>query len=293
MQQPIIIRYGELALKSNYVRRQFIRRLVHNIEAAFLVEKKSCMIDAEWGRLFLFSDDLDSAKLILKRIMGITSFSPATQSSSDPEDIVKTSVEIAQAVLDENTSFAVRAQRTGNHDYSSQDMAKRLGSALVEKFGSSVDLSSPDVEIGLEIRNNSAYHFFERVIGVGGLPLGTQGTVLCEIYCPSDLLAAWFLARRGCMPILQLKNSDCLAKAISFANHWFLNQDLIVDSDDSLGSLSSKCTPQALVVGLRLSKKDALRIIQSKKQQSSLPLLTPLVGLSDDEIHCRLETIGV
>ncbi len=293
MQQPIIIRYGELALKSNYVRRQFIRRLVHNIETAFLVEKKSCMIDAEWGRLFLFSDDLDSAKEILKRIMGITSFSPATQSSSDPEDIIKTSVKIAQGVLDETTSFAVRAQRTGNHDYSSQDIAKRLGSALVEKFGSPVNLSTPCVEIGLEIRNNSAYHFFEKILGVGGLPLGTQGTVLCEIYCASDLLAAWFLARRGCMPILQLKNSDCMSKAVRFANRWFLNQDLIVDSDDSLDSISSKFKPQALVVGLRLSKKDALKTIQSKKQQSSLPLLTPLVGLSDDEIHCRLETIGV
>lgn len=293
MQQPIIIRYGELALKSNYVRRQFIRRLVHNIEAAFIFEKKSCMIEAEWGRLFLFSDDLDSAKLILKRIMGITSFSPATYSSSDADDIIKTSVDIAQEVLDEKTSFAVRAQRTGNHDYTSQDMARRLGSALVEKFHSPVDLTNPDVEIGLDIRNNSAYHFFEKISGVGGLPLGTQGTVLCEICCASDLLAAWFLARRGCMPILQLKNSDCKSEAIRFANHWFLNRNLIVDDDVSLSSLGSKFKPQALVVGMRLINKDALEAIQLKKQQSSLPLLTPLVGLSDEEINSRLKAIGV
>lgn len=293
MQQPIIIRYGELALKSNYVRRQFIRRLVHNIEAAFILRKKSCMIDSQWGRLFLFADDFDAAKGILKNIMGITSFSPTFQSSSEPKQIIETSLHITQKILNKNTSFAVRASRSGNHEYTSQDMARKLGAALVEKYHASVDLTNPDVEIGLDIRNDTAYHFFEKFAGVGGLPLGTQGTVLCKISNSYDLLAAWFLARRGCMPILQLKNEQVLEQTRCFVNRWFLNPDLVIHADSSLDDISSKYTPQALVVGLRLFQKDALEKIQSIKQNSSLPILTPLIGLTDDEIKTNLEEIGV
>jgi len=293
MQQPIIIRYGELALKSNYVRRQFIRRLVHNIEAAFIIRKKSCMIDSQWGRLYLYADDFESAKAILKNIMGITSFSPTFQSSSDPEQIMETSLHITEGILNNTTSFAVRATRSGNHEYSSQDIAQKLGAALVEKYNAPVNLTSPDVEIGIEIRNNSAHHFFEKIAGVGGLPLGTQGIVLCEISDSCDLLAAWFLARRGCMPILQLKNKQVFEQTKLFVNRWFLNPDLVIDADLSLDELNSKYMPQALVVGMRLFKKDALEKIQSIKQDSSLPLLTPLIGLTEEEISKNLEAIGV
>src|SRR5664280_912497 len=102
----------------------------------------------------------------------------------------------------EGESFAIRARRSGNHPFSSADIGKTCGDAVwnsLEKKGKHprVSLSSPDKEIYVEMRQNLAYIYLETSKGVGGLPLGTQGSMVVLISVGLDSpVAGWFMMKR-------------------------------------------------------------------------------------------------
>jgi thiamine biosynthesis protein ThiI len=82
--------------------------------------------------------------------------------------------------------LCIRARRTGNHDFSSQDVGLKCGDAVWERLLSAgktpvVDLTTPDKEIFVEVRQKEAYVFTENSRGVGGLPLGTQGKMVALV----------------------------------------------------------------------------------------------------------------
>ncbi len=64
------------------------------------------------------------------------------------------------AYLHPEQRFAVRAQRHGSHDFTSMDVAREVGSAVVERVQAHtgqrirVDLETPDVEIMVELSND-------------------------------------------------------------------------------------------------------------------------------------------
>ena len=60
----------------------------------------------------------------------------------------------------------------------------------------------------IEIRNENAYFFTEKINGTGGLPSGTQGKILAIIDVPKSILAAWSLMRRGCSIIFLRTNNQ-------------------------------------------------------------------------------------
>ena len=78
----IIARYGELALKSDRVRKRFENRLVNNIKASIDAEVK-----VRQARIYISPNDFDDALDKLERIFGIVSYSPAVTTKSTFEDI--------------------------------------------------------------------------------------------------------------------------------------------------------------------------------------------------------------
>jgi thiamine biosynthesis protein ThiI len=79
--------------------------------------------------------------------------------------------------------FAIRARKSGKHPFSSVDIGKACGDAVwnsMEKGGKKprINLKSPDKEIFVEMRQNLAYSYLKTYKGVGGLPLGTQGSMV-------------------------------------------------------------------------------------------------------------------
>ena len=168
----ILVRYGELALKSRPVRLRFERTLMRNIEDLFIHENEECLVERQWGRILLFAKDDKKAGSILGRVFGITSFSPANECGSDAEEISKVVAERSLHVLKPGQSFAIRARRTGSHPYSSQTLAAQVGSAVMkanEGRKIRVDLTNPDTEFFVEVRQKKAYNFLEKFQGPGGL----------------------------------------------------------------------------------------------------------------------------
>jgi len=114
---------------------------------------------------------------------------------------------LAKNLVLEGESFAIRARRSGNHPFSSVDIGRTCGDAVwnsLEKEGKHprVSLSSADKEVFVEMRQNLAYIYLKTFKGVGGLPLGTQGSMVVLMSGGLDSpVAAWLMMKRGVMII--------------------------------------------------------------------------------------------
>lgn len=189
----IIVRYGEIGLKSRATRAAFERRLMRNIKAAI----GDGRVRRGYGRIYVDSSSREDAEKIA-RVFGVVSTSVAVKLKADLGEILEKGVAYAKQRIAPGDSFAVRARRVGKHDYTSVELARQLGAGIRRATGARVDLTKPEVEIHVEVRNKDAYIYDEVIQGVGGLPLGTQGRALALISGGIDSpVAAWMIMRRG------------------------------------------------------------------------------------------------
>lgn len=192
-----MVRYGEIALKSEPTRRRFEMALVNAIRSA--LKNLSYGMRRERGRLFIDTNSRVALRR-LTRVPGIVSVSPSMRIPARMDDVRSTALKIAKSVLRAGDSFAVRTTRIGEHEFSSSDVNRDVGSAILKAIPEvKVNLSAPDKEIFIEIRGGDSYVFTEVLGGVGGLPLGTQGRVLV-LFSGSleSALAAFLMMKRGC-----------------------------------------------------------------------------------------------
>lgn len=300
-QSQILIRYGEIGLKAEATRRQFTNALKKQINLAFAQEGLSVSIEVQRGRFFLHTNHIKKSASILSRIFGIVSFSPVWETSSQLDILTKDVVRLLSEKLSEETSFALRVRRSGIHQFSSQDAAIHIGNSVCNHFHSSVDLENPDVELFIEIRDEKAYLFLEKIAGVGGLPYATQGRVCCFVKNRSDMIASWFLMKRGCSIYFISSNESLNEQINSFLKKWYITGESIVFSTSSsektqtfLANIIEKHGCEALCTGFRCTETDNkyLEEIEEIQNLFSVPVLTPLIGFSDSEYQHIAETVG-
>lgn len=203
----IIVRYGEIFLKSEFVRKKFVEKLVSDIESKLKRSRIKNKIYKQRHRIFikLYSkDDLGLGLDVLKRTFGIKSVSPAIETSSDLQSLKEKTIELADKILSENDTFAIRVTRENYESYTSKELEEILGREVLKNVKcKGVNLTKPKKTIFVEIRGNKAYIFTEKIRCYGGLPYGSQGKVLCLLSGGIDSAVATFLAmKRGCEPIV-------------------------------------------------------------------------------------------
>jgi thiamine biosynthesis protein ThiI len=203
----VIVRYGELALKSPGVRNWYEKILMKNIAA--MLDSKNIpysLMRREWGRIFIETTDPRAAGAAAD-VFGVVSTSSALITKPELDSAAETCAFLGKKIIQEGESFAIRARRSGNHSFSSADIGRACGDAvwnMLESEGKhpKVNLGSPDREIFVEMRQNLAYVYLETVKGVGGLPLGTQGKMVVLMSGGLDSpVAAWLMMKRGVMII--------------------------------------------------------------------------------------------
>ena len=216
----IVARYGEVGLKSSKVRSRFERKLVKNIKAAI-----DCDVDRNQGRIYIFPKNFDEAIDNLNRVFGIVSYSPAISTYSNFEDIDKTLGEyveklISENKIDEDTKFAIKCRRVGDHEFTSQEMAAFCGGVVRKRILAPVDLTNPDLTIFVEVRGDDTFIYHEKLQGPGGLPLGTQGKVVCLVSSGIDSpVAAYLMMKRGCEVIALYCNNDPFTSEMALENY--------------------------------------------------------------------------
>ena len=295
----IIVRYGELALKGKQSRKIFENILVQNIKNAFDKQNLSSKIFKEWGRIFVYTTQIKKSNYVLKKIFGITSISPAVKIKSDMESISKLAVEISKQELNKKKSFAIRARRTGEHEFTSQDVAIKVGSEIVKATNAKVDLNKPDFELSIEIRGNNAFLFTEKIPCVGGLPLGSQGNICGLIDLPSSILATWFLMKRGCNVFFVTLKAE-IKGLNSFTEDWFAKSNILtIDLKNNfyaqINSIAEKNNCYAISVGYSLfdNSQKVLNDINQLKKHVRYPILHPLIAMNKEEIKKKCKEIGL
>jgi thiamine biosynthesis protein ThiI len=327
----IIARYGELGLKSPRVRGRFERKLSSNIKASF-----NCEININQARIFIFPENFDEAIDKLHKIFGIVSFSPCVSTYSNYEDIEKTLSSYVDELYNEglianDTKFAIRCRRVGKHDFSSQELAAFGGSVVVRKLGCPVDLSNPQLEIFLEIREDDTYIFHEKIKGPGGLPLGTQGKLISLISSGIDSpVSTYLMMKRGCEiialhfdnePFTQSKSREnfellvdilkTYSPGVSFKTKIVKYADYLQKAKDDAPEkmtcilcksgmykiaelLALDTNALGIVDGSSVGQvaSQTLPNILATRENVSVPILSPLIGMDKVEIEKIAKEIG-
>ncbi len=213
----VLLRYGEIAIKSKQTRRRMENMLVKHIHAA-LDEKgiSYSKIRKEYGRIFIDTSSAEAAAAVAANVFGIVSASPVVVIPAELDRILDTGEAIARELFKKGMSFAVGARRVGTHDFTSQEIREKLGERIWEgipELELSVDLSDPDQTIYAEVRDDNAYLFTQTVKGVGGMPTGTQGKIVCALSSGLDSpIAAFKVMKRGCIPVFVNFNNTPFAQ---------------------------------------------------------------------------------
>jgi thiamine biosynthesis protein ThiI len=202
----VILRFGEIGIKSNQTRRRMTNLLMSHVESALRENEVPFEeVHSVYGRVYIKTNKAVEAAKVAANVFGIVSTSPVVETSSELDEILDTGEQLARAEFKKGLSFAVGARRIGEHPFSSQDVRERLGERILEgipELKLKVNLSEPDQSIYVEVRDGKAHLFTQTIKGVGGMPTGSQGKVVCTISTGLDSpIAAYKVMKRGCIPV--------------------------------------------------------------------------------------------
>jgi thiamine biosynthesis protein ThiI len=287
----ILIRYGEIGLKGKVTRNRFERQLKRNIKKALKPHDIEFTLTVIHGRIIVLTKDIERAITHLVHVFGITSISPVTIITTDFSEIKVHALSLMRKNSHPNPRFALRVTRVGTHDFTSQDVAIEVGAYIQEITKYPVDLTNPDCEIFIEIRDDTTLLFLEKTPGPGGMPVGTQGKVLSLIENAPDLLAAWYLFKRGCDMVFISSEKHIEQKYDKFFSTWHLPRYIkFVDKDDQYWSYIkatiSEQHCQALCDGsfFEENAKKTTEHIFFLKHRLNIPILTPLISYEKETI---------
>lgn len=196
----LLIKYGEIGLKSSQVQPKFEQQLEDNLSRALDAHDITHDIVEHDDRIFADVDEDAAADtaLILSRVPGVVAVLPVEQCDPTHSDIVETTISILDG-MDLPDTFAVRARRAGEqHDFTSSDLEEAVGQAIVDAYDLDVDLDDPDLTVTIEARYTSAYIATDSVVGVGGLPIADDQHVVVIMEDRASTVAAYRLMKRGC-----------------------------------------------------------------------------------------------
>jgi tRNA uracil 4-sulfurtransferase len=328
--KPILVRYGEIGVKSPVVRKRFEKKLISNIKKLI-----KCKITINQGRIFLFPEEHDKALESLKKIFGVVSYSPTVSTETD-HDTIKTTVQnyikelMDKGEFDPEKPFAVKCRRVGTHKFSSREMAGFCGAAVIEITNAPVNLSNPEFTLYIEVREDVTYIFHKKIPGPGGLPIGTQGRMISLVSGGIDSpVATYLMMKRGCdITILNFNNhpytsgsNEKIIKIYEKLKEYASGSELRlyqVNYGDFLKKCSEEAPPRmtcvlcksgmyqiaekfaktekalAIIDGSSVGQvaSQTLPNILATRYSTSMPVLSPLIGLDKTEISEMAEKIG-
>ena len=199
IEDVIIIHLHELTLKGKN-RSWFEKTLIANLKK-HLYKLPYKQIKLTSGRIFIteINQDLwEKYRQVLKCVIGIRNFILTKKTPLDINTIKNKSLICCQS-LNISGSFRVSARRQNkNFEYSTREINMIVGEHIQKNTGFNVNLSSPDINIIIEIVNNDAFIGAIKVNAFGGLPVGTGESALSLISSGIDSPVASFnMIKRG------------------------------------------------------------------------------------------------
>jgi len=327
-----LIRYAEIALKGHN-RGRFQRQLGENIRLTLGLEANR--LQHHHAQFILPASPIEVQPFVegLRKVFGIAWFAPTQTCAKRMPAMIAAGVQAAQGAIHSGMSFRIRANKSDHSlPFSSVDIERQVGAAVLEATGASVDLENPEAVVYLDAAVEGAYVYTEKIHGPGGLPVGTSGKVLSLISGGFDSIAAsYLLAKRGAQvdylhfhvypehkPVLDSKIAQIVRglSAYTFSEHLFLSSYLpfemrvleLKDGDERYEvvafrrmmlqvaeALAFERGYQAIVVGDSLGQvaSQTLENIVSVQDAVSIPVFRPLIGMDKVEITQLVREMGL
>ncbi|WP_350453724.1 tRNA uracil 4-sulfurtransferase ThiI [Slackia heliotrinireducens] len=202
-QRICLVHYHELGLKGRN-RNTFERHLMRNVEALLEHEPVEKVTRISGRVLVLLSAQADlqagqRAVNILRKVPGVARVSCGYRCEREMDQI-NDAAHKALSEVDGFYTWKVVARR--NHtDFpiDSMELNRLVGAYLCDRFPEKkVQMKGADVEVHVEVVQGYAYVYALTIPGIGGLPIGTAGKVVCLLSSGIDSpVATWRMARRG------------------------------------------------------------------------------------------------
>lgn len=202
MQEIILVKYGEMALKG-LNKSTFENVLVKNIKrrikslGRFEITRAQSTI---YIKPLEDCADVNEAVERLKKVFGIAALCKAAVCEKDFESIKETALDYLSDCLSYAKTFKVTAKRADkSFPMKSPEICRELGGILLSEFSHlKVDVNNPEITVTVEIRDTNAYIHAENIKGAGGLPVGTSGKAMLLLSGGIDSpVAGYMLAKRG------------------------------------------------------------------------------------------------
>ena len=196
--------FAEIAIKSKPVRRRFVTHLVDNLRALLPEYDPAIRIGRQWDRLYVETDSEEPA--VLAQLVAAMCHTPgityvlevAELPLADLTDVADKVAAVYSPRLAGKT-FAVRCKRNGKHPYTSMEVERAVGAALLEATNAAgVNLKHPQVTVELELNEDTLFVVARRHRGPGGYPVGSLDPVLSLISGGFDSpVASYLTMKRG------------------------------------------------------------------------------------------------
>lgn len=337
----LIVRYSEITLKGRN-RPQFEKQLSDNVKrhlkshGRFRVRRGQARLLVEWEDDPALGPTV--AVDILRGLPGIVNLSVAELAPREPEPLTEAVLAHVAGRLAEwpprgerALSFRVKASRKDKrYPIGSMALASQLGAAILDRFeGLRVDLDHPDFTVWVEIWEERAAIYGEKIPGPGGLAVGSSGKTICLLSGGIDSpVAAYRMMTRGSpvvflnfhsFPFIGEKSKEKIHDLVRFLARYQPRSRLYVApfarAQEAIrdhcpapartvlyrrmmnrvaNRIAEKEGALALVTGESLGQvaSQTLENIRAIEETAAFPVLQPLIGMAKQEIVATGRKIG-
>ena len=195
----ILVKISEIFLKGNN-RDAYIKRLAKNMNrllapidgASLHTERLRFYITLPAGRM---QETLSAAK----KCFGVHSLHPAAVANPNLVDIGTQAKRLAEAWPPGSTFKVETKRRDKDFPHRSPKVSREIGHTVLTNESLSVDVKKPDFTLWIDINHDMTLVYWQKIMGLGGLPSGTSGNVCTLLSGGIDSpVAAYRAIGRGC-----------------------------------------------------------------------------------------------
>ena len=329
-----IVRCGEVALKGMnkpYFERILVERIRKNLKNI-----KCSKVSRKEGLIFVRTPlESDTKEVIaeISKVFGVSSVSPAFEVESNLDAIGLKAVEFMNSMIENESvkTFKVEAKRADkNFPIKSPEIAARVGACVLKGCKVlKVDVHNPDCHLFIDLRVDKTYIYTEKINGLGGLPLGTNGRGMVLLSGGIDSpVAAWMMAKRGMVidavhfhsypytspraqqkveELAEIISSYCGKINMTVINLLPIQEEIVNNCPEDETTILVRRFMMRIAEKIALKQKDLMLITGENlgqvasqtaealvvtDQSVELPVMRPLIGMDKVEIMDMAKKIG-
>ena len=329
LRPAVIVHYHEISLKRGN-RPLFLRHLARNLERA-IGDLGPVPLHQLSGRILLDLADHPRPEAVRNRIARVFGVASCALAYRVPSTVDAMKGVIARLIEDRRfASFRITARRAfKSYPKSSVELNRELGAFVLERADTRVDLTSPELNIHVEVMPAETFVYVDRTPGPGGLPVGASGTVAALLSGGIDSpVAAWRMMKRGCrvvfvhfhsVPYLPATSQEKARALVRTLTEWqYASRLVLVPFGEIQREIVLTVPPPARVVVYRrmmvriaeaigrrhgaqaITTGESLGQVASQTlsniaridEVADLPILRPLIGFDKLEITAEARRLG-